>query len=196
MNKFDNNIDNEKIEQLPLFSFSGKIVLVDTIEKYKKIKEELFLDKLLGFDTETKPTFVKGLSGNINTSLLQLSNFDTTYLFRLNKIGLQQEIINIFSSNKYTKVGLSIRDDIKSLKKIHNFMPSQFVDLQDVVKSYDISQMGLKKIAAIVLGVRISKAAQLSNWLAEELTEKQKLYAATDSWICREIYLKLQSISL
>ncbi len=190
---FKTNITDEEINELPLFSYTGDVVVVDNKETFNKIKPELFLDKIWGFDTETKPCFKKGLSNITPVSLLQLSSAEKTYLFRLNKFKLQKEVIRLLSSTQYTKIGVSIRDDLKSLQKLHNFVPGGFVELQEYVKNFEITDMSLKKLAAIVLGIRISKAQQLSNWDADSLTEKQISYAATDSWISREIFIKLKS---
>lgn len=188
---FKSNISKEEIQELELHSYEGEVVVVDTLEKFCEIKYELFLEEIWGFDTETKPSFKKGVSNAKTVALLQLSSRSKTYLFRLNKIPLQKELISFLSSSKYTKIGLALRDDLRFLKKLHNFEPSGFIDLQDMVKDFGITDMSLKKIAAIVLDLRISKSQQLSNWEAEELSEKQIKYAATDSWICREIYTKL-----
>jgi len=188
------NITDEELRELPLFSYSGDIVVVDNKSSFNKILPELFLDNLWGFDTETKPCFRKGIANLTPVSLLQLSNSDKTYLFRLNRFKLQKEEITLLSSPHYIKVGVSIRDDLKSLQKLKKFTPDGFIELQEYVKTFNITDMSLKKLAAIVLGIRISKAQQLSNWEAPKLTEKQILYAATDSWICREIFIKLNSI--
>lgn len=187
------NINEEEIQKLPLFSYSGEVVIVDNMETYNQIKPELFLEAIWGFDTETKPCFKKGIANITPVSLLQISSLEKTYLFRLNQLPLQKEVIRLFASPSHIKVGVSIRDDIKSLKKLHNFAPAGFIDLQDIAKLYGIAEMSLKKLAAIVLELRISKAQQLSNWAAEELSEKQIRYAATDSWISREIYVNLKN---
>jgi len=193
---YKTNISDEEIQELPLCSYEGEVVIVEDMETYNRIKPELFLDKIWGFDTETKPCFKKGFANITPVSLLQISSLEKTYLFRLNKLPLQKEVIRLFASPAYTKVGVSIRDDLKSLKKLHNFAPAGFIDLQEYVKPFGIADMSLKKLAAIVLGVKISKAQQLSNWAADELNEKQIRYAATDSWISREIFIKLISSEL
>jgi ribonuclease D len=192
---FEPNISNEEIQNLPLFTYDRDFVIVDSIESYRQIIPELFLDRILGFDTETKPSFKKGVANQKSVALLQLSNASKTYLFRLNKFELQKEVITLLSDPSFIKVGVSIRDDIKSLRKLHNFEPGGFIELQDSVKEYGLEVFSLKKIAAVTLGLRISKAQQLSNWEADELNEKQVKYAATDSWISREIYLKLLNSS-
>lgn len=189
--EFIKNITKEEIQELPLYSYDKDFIVVDSKEIYNKVLPELFLEKIWGFDTETKPTFKKGVANQKNVALLQLSNSQKTYLFRLNKIGLPKEVALLLSNPKFTKIGVSIRDDIKSLKKLTKFEAGGFIDIQDIVNDYGIEDYGLRKVAAIVLGLRVSKSQQLSNWEADELTEKQIKYAATDSWISREIYLKL-----
>ncbi len=189
---FKANISKEEVQKLALFSFEGEVAIIDNLQTFKKIKEEIFLEPIWGFDTETKPCFKKGLANLTPVSLLQLSSAEKTYLFRLNKYDLQNEVVQLLASPKHTKVGVSIRDDIKALQKLHKFAPSGFLDLQDYANKFGIVELSLKKLAAIVLNVRISKSQQLSNWAADELTEKQIKYAATDSWISREIYLRLK----
>ncbi|PLX07168.1 MAG: 3'-5' exonuclease [Marinilabiliales bacterium] len=191
MLEFIKNIEKEEIQKLPLYSYEKDFIIVDNEKTFQQILPELFLENIWGFDTETKPTFKKGLANQKNVSLLQLSNSEKTYLFRLNKLGLPKEITILLSDPGYIKIGVSIRDDIKSLQKLNKFEADGFIDLQNIVNEYGIEDYSLRKMAAIVLGIRISKAQQLSNWEADELTEKQIKYAATDSWISREIYLKL-----
>lgn len=185
------NITIDEILKLPLYSYEGEVVCVDTLEKFSEVKDELFLETLWGFDTETKPCFKKGAANRKNVALLQLSSREKTYIFRLNKIGLPAELCNLLSSDRFTKIGLSSRDDIKGLQKLTPFEPAGFIDLQSIVSEYGIEEKGLRKLAAIVLGVRISKSQQLSNWESDVLAEKQVRYAATDSWVTRQIYVRL-----
>jgi len=186
------NITIDEILKLPLYSYEGEVVCVDTLEKFSEVKDELFLETLWGFDTETKPCFKKGAANRKNVALLQLSSREKTYIFRLNKIGLPAELCNFLSSDRFTKIGLSSRDDIKGLQKLTPFEPAGFIDLQSIVSEYGIEEKGLRKLAAIVLGVRISKSQQLSNWESDVLAEKQVRYAATDSWVTRRIYVELK----
>ena len=190
-NKFSPNITNEELMVLPLYSYDGEVVCVDTLEKFRQVKDELFLEPLWGFDTETKPCFKKGASNRKNVALLQLSSREKTYIFRLSIIGLPKELCDFLSSDRFTKIGLSSRDDIKGLQKLTPFTPAGFIDLQSIAPDYGIEEMSLRKMAAIVLGFRISKAQQLSNWESETLNEKQIRYAATDSWVTRQIYVRL-----
>lgn len=189
--KYSQNITNEELMTLPLYAYDGEVVCVDTIEKFHQVKDELFLEPLWGFDTETKPCFKKGASNRKNVALLQLSSREKTYIFRLSKIGLPKELCDLLSSDRFTKIGLSSRDDIKGLQKLTPFTPAGFIDLQSIAPDYGIEEKSLRKMAAIVLGFRISKAQQLSNWESDVLTEKQIRYAATDSWVTRMIYVEL-----
>jgi ribonuclease D len=186
---FKSVITKEEIALLPIQSFKGEIFYIDTYEKYQKIISQLKNESAFGFDTETKPTFKKGVTNEV--SLLQLSTSDKAYLFRLNKIGLPEEIKQILSSNKIIKIGVAIHDDISSLRKIGQFEPSGFIDLQQYVKKFGIEVNGLQKMAAIVLDFKISKRQQTSNWQAEVLTQPQIEYAATDAWVCHEIYNRI-----
>lgn len=189
--KYSQNITNEELMTLPLYAYDGEVVCVDTMEKFHQVKDELFLEPLWGFDTETKPCFKKGASNRKNVALLQLSSREKTYIFRLSKIGLPKELCDLLSSDRFTKIGLSSRDDIKGLQKLTPFTPAGFIDLQSIAPDYGIEEKSLRKMAAIVLGFRISKAQQLSNWESDVLTEKQIRYAATDSWVTRMIYVEL-----
>ena len=142
--------------------------------------------KILGFDTETRPSFKKGQRHKV--SLLQLADDRSAWLFRLNMIGLPPELAAMLADPDIIKIGVAIHDDIKALRNLRPFEPGGFVDLQTVVADHGIKQLGLKKLSAIVLGFSISKSQQVSNWEAPALTEPQQLYAATDAWVCRRIY--------
>ena len=124
-------------------------------------------------------------------ALLQLSGPGKAFLFRVNKMGMHRRLCNILADPKIIKVGAAVHDDIRGLQKRHDFVAAGFVDLQKIVWEWGIRDKAVKKMAAIILGCRISKTQQLSNWEAEELSESQCKYAATDAWVCREMYLKL-----
>ena len=185
-------ISPEEIELLPLADFTGSIVVV---ERQGKLLDEavdyLKHQKIVGFDTETKPNFHSGEKRN-GVALLQLSGEERAYLFRTCTMGLDDRVAAILSDSGIVKVGAAVRDDINGLRRIRDFSPEAFVDLQSEVKEYGITDLSVKKMAAIVLGVKISKAQRLSNWEAKALTSAQSKYAAIDAWICREIYLTLE----
>lgn len=183
------NISNEEVNALPVGAFGGQIVVVDTSEAITQACEYLSSQELIGFDTETRPSFTKGVSNKV--SLLQLSSGEKAFLFRLNKIALERPILRLLESRTTIKIGAAIRDDIRGLQQLRQFNPRGFIDLQSLVGQYGIAELSVRKMAAITLGVKISKAQRLSNWEAASLTPAQQLYAATDAWISREIYLKL-----
>ncbi len=183
---YKETISSEEIDVLPLHSFEGEVVLVDSRAKLDEAVSYLSQFSFLGFDTETKPSFKKGQINKV--ALLQLSTDQKAYLFRLNHFELPIEILKIFSNPSILKVGVAIRDDIKVLQAKRRFIAAGFVELQDLAKQKGIGCFSLKKLSAIVLDIKISKAQQLSNWEADVLTEPQIRYAATDAWVSYLIY--------
>lgn len=188
-NNYQENITAEELAYCELSWFKGEIVLVEDIKTFYKVFPRLLGSDLLGFDTETRPTFKKGRKNTV--SLIQLSTGNLACLFRINKIGFPAELIELLSDPGVIKAGVAVHDDIRFLKGVKKFSPDGFVDLQSFVKDYGIESSGLKKLAAIVLGFRISKRQQVTDWEAEQLTEAQLIYAATDAWVCHQIYKKL-----
>lgn len=193
-NKYLENITVEELKEYELSWFKGEIVVIDDLKKFSEVFPRLKNSTILGFDTETKPSFKKG--GKNKVSLIQLSNRDLACLIRINKTGIPRELSDLLSNQEVIKVGVAIHDDIKFLSKVKKFSPAGFVDLQSYVRKYGIQSSGLKKLAAIVLGFRISKRQQVTDWEAVELTEAQQVYAATDAWVCYEIYDKLANQAL
>lgn len=188
------NITNDEVNELPLILFDGKISVMDSKDQ-SEAEEYLLRQRVIGFDTESRATFKKGAPDTI--SMVQLSGPDRAFLFRVNKHPLSSVIIKILQSRTIVKVGLAIKDDLHKIRLVNPvFFPHNFVDLQTMVKNYGINEMGLKKISCLVLNHRISKAQRLSNWNAVQLTEAQIRYAATDAWICVEIYKKLIASTL
>ncbi|WP_340113116.1 3'-5' exonuclease [Maribellus mangrovi] len=177
---FKESITNEELVEMPLRSFEGEIVVVDSMKRVRNAVKELSQHRVIGFDTETKPSFKKGVVNKV--ALLQLSTRDRAFLFRINHIGLPKEIVKLLANKNVVKPGVAIRDDIKGLQEFAKFKPAGFVELQDEAKDMGIQNFSLKKLAAITSGFRISKGQQLSNWEAPELTDAQQLYAATDAW--------------
>ena len=187
---FAPKITKEEINSLALTHFEGKITVIDDVLKIEPAIEELRKYAIVGIDTETKPSFVKGKRNKV--SLIQISSLEHCFLFRLNFIEFPESLISFFADKNIIKVGLALRDDMSGLNKHHKLRPANMIDLQNIVKNYGIMELGLQKIYAIVFGKKISKSQQLSNWENHKLTEQQQFYAATDAWACLKIYLKLQ----
>ena len=187
MLNFRESISKEEINSLPVLEYEGRnIVLVDTLSKLKTTIEVLKNEDVLGFDTETKPSFEKGKMNKV--ALLQLSTSDTCYLIRLNVLGMQNPIIELLSSEKPLKIGLSLKDDYKMLNRRRSFKPAGFLDLQSVIGRFGIKDLSLQKIYAIMFNKKISKSQRLTNWQAPNLTLQQQKYAAVDAWACMDIY--------
>ena len=175
---------------MPIVAFGGRIITIDTPEAVDKAVKALSGERLLGIDTETRPSFRKGVQHEV--SLIQLSTADTCFLIRLNRTGMPDSLIALLENKEITKVGLSLHDDYQALCRKRKFKAGGFLDLQQHVVKYGIEEKSLQKIFAIVFGQRISKSQQLTNWENDVLTDKQKLYAATDAWACLEIYNRLE----
>ena len=188
---YSESITPGEIQKLEYASFPGKIYVIDRVgAEFNRAVNYLRSQKIIGFDTETRPCFSPN-QPRYDVSLLQLSGKDKAFLFRLNKIGMHRRLCNLLANGSILKVGAAIHDDIRGLQKLRNFKPGAFVDLQKIGWDWGIRDKAVKKMAAIILGIRISKTQQLSNWEAEKLSESQCSYAATDAWVCREMYLKL-----
>ena len=188
---YNESITPKEMEKLDFASFPGKIQVIDSVgSEFNRAITYLRSQKIIGFDTETRPTFSPD-QPRYGVALLQLSGPDKAFLFRINKMGMHRRLCNLLASEKVIKVGAAIHDDILGLQRKHDFAPSQFVDLQKIVCEWGIRDKSVKKMAAIILGFRVSKTQQLSNWEAETLSEAQCRYAATDAWVCREMYIKL-----
>jgi ribonuclease D len=186
---YKENITVEELAEHELSWFKGEIVLIDNLKIFYEVFPRLLTSELLGFDTETRPTFKKGKKNEV--SLIQLSTENLACLFRINKIGIPDELAELLSDPSVIKAGVAVHDDIRFLKGVRKFIPEGFIDLQNLVKDFGIQSSGLKKLAAIVLGFRISKRQQVTDWEAEQLSEAQQIYAATDAWVCHQIYKKL-----
>ncbi len=189
--EFIPSISNDDIKELPVAGFEGKIVIVTTPEQLEEACRVLSEENIIGFDTETRPSFKVGVSYNV--SLIQLSTATTCYLIRLGSVKMERCLMHLLESRKTLKVGVDVQGDIRNLNKIRHFRAGGFVELQSEVEKYGIEDKSLRKMAAIILGVGVSKAQRLSNWEARELTAAQLRYAATDAWICLEMYRKLQA---
>ena len=190
VNNFIDKISNEQTALLPAVEFRGEIRIVEHERDIAAACKTLAEQPVIGFDTETRPSFRPGVTFRV--SLLQLSTPTVCYLFRLNKIPLAKPILQVLETDSILKIGADVAGDLRSLRQIRHFRDGGFVDLQGIAPEWGIGEKSLRKLSAIVLGRRVSKAQRLSNWEAAQLTEKQMRYAATDAWICPEIYRTLQ----
>lgn len=189
------SISKEEVNELPLGQFEGDMYLIDQLDQVDEAVDFLEDQHIIGFDTETKPSFKKGQFNHV--SLLQLSTTEQAFLFRLNKIGFPDQLRNLMEKENLIKIGAAVNDDLKGLGKLtDSFYPQSFFDLNDELKKVGFHNVGVRNLSGMVLKIRISKSEQVSNWEAEILTEKQQRYAATDAWACLKIFNVLRGEGL
>jgi ribonuclease D len=189
------SISKEEVNELPLGQFEGDMYLIDQLDQVDEAVDFLEDQHIIGFDTETKPSFKKGQFNHV--SLLQLSTTEQAFLFRLNKIGFPDQLRNLMEKENLIKIGAAVNDDLKGLGKLtDSFYPQSFFDLNDELKKVGFHNVGVRNLSGMVLKIRISKSEQVSNWEAEILTEKQQRYAATDAWACLKIFNVLREEGL
>ena len=191
--KYVNKISKEEISLLPLEEFKGRIITLLTEKEADKAVAYLSKYPMIGFDTETRPSFKKGQRYKV--SLIQLSTDDTCFLFRLNYMGFPGSLEHLLGNANILKVGLSLQDDFGAMRKRIEIETQNFLDLQAYVKQFGIEEASLQKIYAILFQKKISKGQRLSNWEADVLTSSQQKYAALDAWACLQIYKQLNNLS-
>lgn len=187
MRQIKSTITKAEVAQMPKVQFSGRIFVIYTETDAEKAVEYLKNQHIVGVDTETRPSFRKGVTHKV--ALLQIATSDTCFLFRLNRIGMPA-FLQDFLMSDVLKIGLSLKDDFMVLRRRRDMHTEKgnWIELQDYVKRFGIEDRSLQKIFANLFEQKISKAQRLSNWEAETLTESQINYAATDAWACVEIY--------
>lgn len=178
--------DKHAISALPRVTFEGIIKVIDKLEEVDAAVDFLLAQDILGVDTETRPSFKKGVSYEV--CLLQVSTLEVCFLFRLNKIGMPPAILRLLTDKKVPKIGLSWHDDLHQLHRKSEFQPGLFVDIQDMAKDFGVEDLSLQKLYANLFHQKISKSQRLSNWEMAELRDSQKVYAATDAWACIMLY--------
>jgi ribonuclease D len=179
---------------MPKVEFPGRIFVIYTEEDARKAVRYLSSQRIVGVDTETRPSFKRGQVHKV--ALLQVSTLDTCFLFRLNRIGMPEELEDFLVSDTL-KVGLSLKDDFTMLRRRKDMHPDagNWIELQDYVPRFGIVDKSLQRIYANLFGEKISKNQRLSNWEADTLTEAQQHYAAIDAWACVKIYNLLQELA-
>ena len=189
-----NKYDKLKVGTLPRVVFEGRIHVIVTRTQAEKAVAYLLSQPILGVDTETRPSFSRGSFHHV--ALLQVSTYDTCFLFRLNIIGMTPAIVRLLEDTTVPKIGLSWHDDLNGLHKLGHFETGYFIDIQDHVREIGVEDLSLQKLYANFFGQQISKAQRLTNWERDVLTDKQKEYAATDAWACIQLYEELERLKL
>lgn len=182
-------ITKEEVNALPMRAYEGPVTVIDSDEKLASVLGTIRQESVLGFDTESRPSFHKGQ--NYPASLLQLAGAEHVWLFQFNLIENKRPLWKILANHRIIKTGVAIADDIKKLQDILEFQPAGFVEIADLTQRAGILNTGLRSLAGMLLGFRISKRAQVSNWAKKDLSEMQIQYAATDAWVSRILYLHM-----
>lgn len=185
-------IDKAEVSEMEVETFLGRIIVIQTELEAEKAVNFLLTQPMVGVDTETRPSFKRGTMNKV--ALLQVSTYDTCFLFRLNMIGMCAPVERLLSHPTLVKVGLSLKDDIRMLHQVGEFASNNFIDLQDVVGQVGIRDMSLQKIYANLFGRKISKRQRLTNWEADVLNDAQKSYAAIDAWACLKIFDRIEEL--
>ena len=185
-------MSKEEINELPLNRWEDATHVISEYKDLTYAVERIQTETVLGFDTETRPAFKKGQS--YSPALLQLATADEVFLFQLAPLGLPEPLRKILANPAIIKTGVSLDYDLKELHKISPFANQGFVDLATEAKQQGLKNHGLRGLCAVLLGFRISKSSQTSNWSKRNLTPAQIKYAATDAWVGRELYFRLQEL--
>ena len=186
--QINHSITKSEINELPLIAWEGKVEVLENIDQMQEAVDILKGEVVLGFDTETRPSFKKG--EYYPPALIQIANQNCVYLFRISKTNTFQSLLPILESEKIIKAGVGISDDVKQLNKLAQFSANGFIEISEITNKIGYKNRGLRALTGLLIGGRISKAAQISNWAKPQLDSKQILYAATDAWVSREIYLQ------
>lgn len=185
-----NRLSREYINSLPIIKFGGKIELIEDSLRAETALKKIFHEKRVGFDTESRPAFRQGQSFPI--SLVQIATKKIAYLFRLNGNGLEEILEPLLTSDKIKKIGIGLEHDISKMKSFNGIVLAGLTDLSAIARIRGIIQTGARGLTARYLGKRLVKTAQTTNWARNELSEKQKIYAATDAWVCLKLYKKMK----
>jgi ribonuclease D len=187
-------ISREAMLELPIRRYEGEIRLVETAQALERAAADIFQEEAIGFDTETRPAFRKGESHP--PALAQVATARAVYLFPLQRLDFSATLGEMLAEKAIVKAGVALAEDLQKLQSLFAFEPAAVTDLGHVAKRHGLKQTGVRNLAGIFLGARITKGAKTTNWAARHLTQQQMTYAATDAWICRELYLRFRELEL
>jgi ribonuclease D len=188
------SITREAVNELPIRRYEGEVCVVHGPQDLARALDDLRQESVVGFDTETKPAFRKGES--FLPSLVQLATARAVYLFQLKGGDFSAPLAEVLSAAAIAKAGVSVADDLRQLQKVFPFEPQSVVDVGTVARRRGQQQTGVRNLAGLFLGFRIAKGAKTTNWAAPRLSPQQIQYAATDAWVCRELYLRFKELGL
>ena len=188
------DVSRDEVNELPIRRYEGPVVLIETAQALEAAMADLRAERVAGFDTETRPAFRVGVS--YPPALAQLATARAVYLFPLQRLDFEPEMVELMASERLVKAGVSVKDDLRQLQKLFSFEEKSIVELGDVVRRHGLKQSGVRNLAGLFLGYRVPKGSKTSNWAAPRLSAQQIAYAATDAWVCRELYLRFKELDL
>jgi ribonuclease D len=187
-------ISREEINELPIRRYVGDVHLVASAEDLGHAMEDIRAERVLGFDTETRPAFRKG--EHHLPCLVQAATARAVYLFPLQRMDFSAAVAEFLAAREIVKIGVSLAHDLRELKLVFPLQEASMLDAGTAVQRYGVEQTGLRNLAALFLGFRIPKGTRTSNWAARQLSPAQLTYAATDAWVCRELFLRFEALGL
>ncbi|HXV10501.1 MAG TPA: 3'-5' exonuclease [Burkholderiales bacterium] len=188
------SIAREDLANLPIRRYEGEVSLVETLEDLKKARADFREERVVGLDTETRPSFRKGESHL--PCLVQAATARAVYLFQLRRLDVFPALVELLASPATVKAGVGLAHDLRQLKLVFPFTVENALDLGVVARRRSIGQTGVRNLAGMFLGFRIPKGNRTSNWARADLSPAQITYAATDAWACRELYLRFESLGM
>jgi len=186
---FRKEISKDEIKLLPLLKYEGKVVVIEREDAVERAIEEIMKADMVGFDTESRPSFKKGIINPV--AMLQVALEDVVYIIRVSHCGFTSSVVDLLQSGNVLKIGISLDDDFLQLQRSVNVVPHNFIDLNKLAPQNGIDNIGVRNLSGIFLEGRVSKNQQTSNWEAHKLTKAQITYAATDAWVCLKIYQQM-----
>jgi ribonuclease D len=192
--EFLRNISKEEVANLPIRRYEGEIFLVEDARALERAAGDIHADRLVGFDTETRPAFRVGESHL--PALAQVATARAVYIFPLQRLDCSSVLAPMLAARGIVKAGISLADDLTKLKQLISFDEDSVLDLGHVARRHGLKQTGLRNLTGLLLGTRIPKGAKTTNWAVPRLSPQQITYAATDAWACRELYLKFEEMAL
>ena len=188
-----NSITKDEINALPIKRYEGPVVLVQSTAEVERALADFAGERLVGFDTETRPAFKVGQKYPV--ALAQVATARAVYLFQLQRMD-HAPVLRELMQSQCTKAGVGIGDDLKALRELFAFEPAAIADLGAIARKRGYERSGVRALAAMFLGFRIPKGTKTSNWAAPRLSPAQIAYAATDAWACRELYLRFETMGM
>jgi len=187
-------LSREEINALPIRRFEGEVRLLAGPQDLEPAMADLLAETVIGFDTETRPAFRAGES--YLPCLAQLASARAAHLFQLARADFSAPLAELLGSQSIVKAGVGVRDDLRQMKKLFPFEQNAVADLGEIARKHGLRQSGVRYLAALFLGIRIPKGSKTSNWAARRLSAQQIAYAATDAWVCRELYLRFEALGM